>query len=60
MKKPITFYADKVAIQTGRIDNSGIVKFEVGEYQIEAILELAKARDVVLKVTVEIDPPEVI
>lgn len=50
----IVFQSDKVSIQTGRVDNSGIVKFEVGEYEIDKIVELAKLRDVVLKVSVEV------
>ena len=50
---PITFQLDKVTIKTGRVDNSAVVSFEIGEYELDSIKELVTIRDAVLKVTVE-------
>lgn len=51
----IQFQSDKVTIKTGRVDNSAIVSFEVGEYQLERIAPLISLRDQVLKITVEVE-----
>lgn len=51
----ISFFADKVKVKTGRIDNSGIVEFEVGEYELKNIAQLVTVTDCVLKVTVEME-----
>jgi len=51
----IVFMADQVKVKTGRVDNSGVVEFIVGEYQLEHIKDLISLRDVNLKVTVEIE-----
>lgn len=53
--KEIKFMSDKVKVKTGRMDNSAIVEFEIGEYQLENIKELVGIVDKELKVTVEYD-----
>jgi hypothetical protein len=50
----IEFNSDKVTIRTGRVDNSAIVSFEVGEYQLDNIKDLIGLVDKNLKITVEI------
>ena len=50
----IEFNSDKVTIRTGRVDNSAIVSFEVGEYELNNIMELIKIVDKNLKISVEI------
>ena len=50
----IEFKSDKVTIRTGRVDNSAIVSFEVGEYQLYNIKELIGLVDKNLKITVEV------
>lgn len=49
----IVFIADQVKVKTGRVDNSGVVEFVVGEYMLEHIKDLITIRDMNLKVTVE-------
>lgn len=53
--KTVRFESDKVTVKTGRVDNSAIVSFEIGEYQLDQIKDLVSVRDSVLKVTVEIE-----
>ena len=50
----IKFQSDKVSIKTGKADNSGIVSFEVGEYELLKIKELVGIVDKVMTVSVEI------
>ena len=50
----IEFNSDKVTIRTGRVDNSAVVSFEVGEYQLSNIKELIGLVDKNLKISVEI------
>ena len=50
----IQFNSDRVTIKTGRVDNSAIVSFEVGEYQVKNIKDLLGIVDKNLKITVDI------
>lgn len=51
----ITFIADKVQVKTGiRIDNSGIVSFVVGEYQLANIKDLVNVVDKQIEVIVHV------
>ena len=50
----ITFMSDKVKVKTGKVDNSAVVEFEIGEYQLSNIKELVGIVDKSLKVSVEI------
>ena len=52
--KTITFNSDKVKVKTGRVDNSAIVEFEIGEYELENIKELVNVVNKNLKIIVEI------
>jgi hypothetical protein len=49
----VKFIADKVKVKTGRVDNSAVVEFEVGEYQLDKIKELVGVIGLNLKVTVQ-------
>jgi hypothetical protein len=51
----IEFKSDKVRIKTGKADNSAIVEFEIGEYQLENIKELVNVIDKELTVSVKIE-----
>ncbi len=51
----IEFNSDKVQVRTGRADNSAIVIFEVGEYQLDNIKDLINIVDKNLKISVEIE-----
>jgi hypothetical protein len=51
----IEFNSDKVLVRTGRVDNSAIVQFEVGEYEVHKLKELIGVVDKVLKVKINID-----
>lgn len=51
----VEFLSDKVKVKTGRADNSAVVEFEVGEYQLENIKGLINVFDKNLKVSVEIE-----
>lgn len=53
--KPIIFQSDKVKVKTGRADNSAVVEFEIGEYQLEQIKPLVGIVDSVLTVSVEVE-----
>lgn len=53
--EPIEFEADKVSIQTGKPDNSAVVKFEIGEYHLDKIKDLVNLIGVVMKVRVEVE-----
>ena len=53
-QQKITFNSDKVKVKTGRVDNSAVVEFEIGEYELENIKELVKIVHKNLKVTVEV------
>ena len=53
-KNIISFLSDQVKVKTGRVDNSGVVEFIVGEYQLENIKELVNVIDKEIKVTVEV------
>ncbi len=55
MPETIMFLSDKVTIKTGRVDNSAIVSFEVGEYSLDDIAPLVSITDKVLRITVEVD-----
>ncbi len=50
----ITFNADRVTVKTGRVDNSAVVSFEVGEYEVKNIKDLLGIVDKNLKITVDI------
>ena len=50
----IQFNADKVAIRTGKVDNSAIVSFEIGEYEVKNIKELLGIVDKNMRITVDI------
>lgn len=49
----VQFLSDKVKVKTGRADNSAVVEFEVGEYELEKIKELIGIVEEELKITVE-------
>jgi hypothetical protein len=49
----VKFIADKVKVKTGRVDNSAVVEFEVGEYQLDKIKELVGIIDQNLTVVVQ-------
>jgi hypothetical protein len=51
----IKFIADKVKVKTGRVDNSAVVEFEIGEYQLPNIKDLVGIVDKELKVGVEVN-----
>mgnify|MGYP001606924519 CR=1 FL=1 len=55
--KQIQFEADKVSIRGPKVDNSYVVSFEVGEYQLKNIRELVGVLDTALKVRVEYAEP---
>lgn len=51
----IQFNSDKVSIRTGKVDNSAIVSFEVGEYEVSKLKELIGIVDKNMKITVDIE-----
>lgn len=53
--KIINFKSDRVRVKTGRADNSAIVEFEIGEYQLDNIKDLVGVIDKELSVSVEIN-----
>jgi len=53
--KPITFQSDRVTLKTGRPDNSAVVSFEIGEYELESVKELVTITNAVLNVRVEVE-----
>ena len=53
--KVIKFESDKVSVRTGRVDNSAIISFEVGEFMLDKIKDLVSLRDIALKVVVTYD-----
>lgn len=53
--KPIIFQSDKVKVKTGRADNSAVVEFEIGEYQLEQIKPLVSLVAVGMKISVEVE-----
>jgi len=48
----IQFIADQVKVKTGKPDNSAVVEFTVGEYQLDKIKDLVTIVDKNLKVEV--------
>ena len=50
----IIFNSDKVSVKTGKVDNSAMVSFEVGEYQLGNIKDLINVVDKNLRITVEV------
>ncbi len=46
--------SDKVSVRTGKVDNSAVVSFEVGEYEVSKLKELVGVVDKEIKVTVDI------
>ncbi len=50
----VEFIADKVRVSTGKADNSAVISFTVGEYQLIAIKELVNVIDKNLRVSIEI------
>lgn len=50
----VIFRSDRVKVKTGRADNSAVVEFTIGEYQLDNIKELVNVIDKNLKVSVEI------
>lgn len=55
MMPSIQFQSDKVKVKTGRVDNSAVVEFEIGEHMLQHIAPLVTLRDVVLTVTVDVE-----
>lgn len=54
-QKLITFKSDRVKIKSGhRVDNSGEVIFEVGEYELKNIVPLVTVLDKEMTITVDI------
>lgn len=51
----IQFQSDKFAIKGPKVDNSYIVSFEIGEYQIANIKELIGINDKVLNITIDVE-----
>lgn len=52
----IQFLSDRVKVKTGRADNSAVVEFTIGEYQLDNIKDLINVVDKNLKVTIEVLP----
>lgn len=48
-----TFTSDRIELKTGNVDGGAWVKFYVGEYELDKIMQLALIRDKVIKVTVD-------
>lgn len=50
----IVFNSDKVGIKGPKVDNSYVISFEVGEYEVKNIKDLVGLVDTNLKVSVEL------